>query len=242
MAKLIELPVAYKGLRVINRTETIAEVLLYGDIGDSFFDETAVSATQFTEALKKIPKSVKEIHLRVNSPGGSVFDGMTIYERIKSERANGRRVVAYIDGLAASIASIIVQAADEIIVGDGSFIMIHKPLVGVYGNSLELDRMISILDKIEEQMISIYAKKTGLSRVEIANALAAETWYTSKEALELGLADRQFDVKDTLQIAASMIKNCRWIKNKPELQNSDSNIREKLRAFITEAKSYLGKK
>ena len=241
MPKLIELPNSSKGLKVIAKGETIAEILLYGEIGDSYFDPSAVSASQFSEALKKIPKSVKEIHLRVNSPGGSVFDGMAIHGLIKSERVNGRKVIAYVDGLAASIASIIIQAADEIIVGDGSFLMIHKPLVNVYGNSLELDRMISILDKIEEQMISIYAKKMGLSRIDIANALASETWYTSQEALDIGLADSRFEANESLQIAASMIEGCRWMKNKPQMKNQDSLIREKLRVFALEAKDFLKK-
>lgn len=243
MPKLIEFPKSKNnGFKVINKTETVSEILLYGGIGDSFWDDAAVSATQFSDALKALPASIKEIHLRVNSPGGSVFDGMTIYEKIKSERNKGRKVVAYVDGVAASIASVIIQAADEIIVGEGSFIMIHKPLVGVYGNATELDRMITILDKIEEQMISIYAKKTGMSRVDIANALAAETWYTSQESIEIGLADSQFEAKDTLQIAASMIENCHWIKNKPQIKSKDSVIREKLRAFNTEAKLFLIKK
>lgn len=234
MAKLLEFVNKDKKntVKVINKTETVAEILLYGAIGDSMWDDTAVSATKFSDELKKIPSSVKEIHLRVNSPGGSVFDGMAIYEKIKSERSKGRKVIAYVDGVAASIASVIIQAADQIIVGDGSFIMIHKPLVGVFGNATELDRMISILDKIEEQMITIYAKKTGLSRIEISNALAAETWFDSKEALENGLADSVFEAKDTLQIAAYMVQDCPWMKKKPEIKNQNAVIREKLRDFL----------
>jgi ATP-dependent Clp protease protease subunit len=228
--------------KVINKTETIAEILLYGAIGDVWWDDTAVSATKFADELKKLPASIKEIHLRVNSPGGSVFDGMTIYEKIKSERAKGKKVIAYIDGLAASIASVIIQAADEIVIGDGAMVMIHKPLVGVFGNSTELDRMITLLDKIEEQMITIYAKKTGMSRLEISNALAAETWYTADEAIESGLANSKFEAKETLQIAASLIEGCTWMKNKPVVKNQDALVREKLRDFNNRAKEFLNKK
>lgn len=242
MPKLIELPKAKSQLKVINKTETVSEILLYGPIGASWWDETAVSATDFAEKLKEIPSGVKEIHLRVNSPGGSVFDGMTIFEKIKSERSKGRKVIAYVDGVAASIASVIIQAADEIVVGDGSFIMIHKPLVGVMGNVFELERMISILDKIEEQMITIYAKKTGMSRIDLSNALAEETWYTSDEAIDKGLADKKFEAHETLHLAASMIDGCKWMRNKPTMKNQNDLVRERLREFNSKAKDFLNKR
>lgn len=242
MPKLIDIKNHKKPkLEIINKGETVSEILLYGAIGESFWEDS-ISAKQFIEEVKKIPASVKEIHLRVNSPGGSVFDGMSIYERIKSEKKNGRKVIAYVDGLAASIASVIIQAADEIVVGDGSMVMIHKPLVGVYGNAMEMERMISILDKIEEQMITIYAKKSGMSRVEIANALANETWYTSDEAIEIGLADSRVDASEGLQIAACMIQDCKWMKNKPEIQNKNDLVRAKLRDFNSKASAFLNKK
>jgi ATP-dependent Clp protease protease subunit len=242
MAKLIELPKSKSSLQVINKTETVSEILMYGPIGESFWDDTSISAKQFADELKTIPKTVKEIHLRVNSPGGSVFDGMTIYEKIKSERSNGRKVIAYVDGVAASIASVIIQAADEVVIGDGGMVMIHKPLVGVFGNVTELERMISILDKIEEQMITIYAKKTGMSRLEISNALADETWYTSDEAIKVGLANSKFEAKDTLSLVASMVDGCKWMKNKPEIKNKNDLVRERLREFNNKAKDFVNRK
>lgn len=237
MPKLIELPKNNKSFSIINKTETSAEILLYSSIGESYFEDS-ISAKQFSEELKKLPSSVKEITLRVNSPGGSVFDGMTIYERLKTHPA---KVTAYVDGLAASIASIIIMAADEIIVGEGAAIMIHKPMSFVAGNSLELERMIDVLDKIENQMINIYAKKTGMSRSEISSALAKETWYTSDEAIEAGLASKKFEAKETLQIAASMIENCPWFRNKPKIKNKNELVREKLKEFNNKAKDFLNR-
>lgn len=242
MAKLIDFKNSKKKFQIINKSESVSEILLYGPIGESWWDDTAVSAKQFADAIKDLPASVKEIHLRVNSPGGSVFDGMAIYEKMKSERNKGRKVVSYVDGIAASIASVIIQASDEIVVGDGAMIMIHKPLVGVFGNVLELERMIAILDKIEEQMISIYAKKTGQSRIEIANALAEETWYTSDEAIELGLADKKFEASETLQLAASMIEGCKWMRNKPAIKNQNDLVRERLRDFNSKAREFVNRK
>lgn len=241
MGKLIDIKNSKSKLQIINKSETVSEILLYGVIGDSYWEDS-ISAKQFADELKTIPASVKEIHLRINSPGGSVFDGMSIYEKIRSEKNKGRKVIAYVDGVAASMASVIILAADEVIVGDGSLVMIHKPLVGVYGNSLELDRMITILDKIEEQMVSIYAKKSGMSRIEISKALAEETWYTSDEALEAGFADSKFEAKDSLQLAASAIENCKWMKNKPLIKSQNEMVREKLREFNNRAKTYLAKK
>jgi ATP-dependent Clp protease protease subunit len=243
MPKLIELKNTKKQFTVVNKTETVSEILLYGPIGDSFWDDSAVSAKQFSDTLKEIPSSVKEIHLRVNSPGGSVFDGVTIHERIKSERAKGRKVVAYVDGIAASIASVIIQAADEIIIGDGGMVMIHKPLVGIYGNAHELEKMITVLDKIEEQMITIYQKKTGQTRLEISNAMSAETWYTAEEAIEVGLANSKIEAKDSYQLAASMIEDCSWMKNKPKIKDPrNALVREKLREFNNRVKSFSDSK
>lgn len=241
MPKLINLKKnTLPSLSIQNKGEKVAEILLYGAIGESFFEDS-ISAKQFAEELKKLPSSIKEIHLRVNSPGGSVFDGMSIYEKLKSEKKNGRKVIAYVDGLAASIASIIVMAADEVIVGDGSMIMIHKPMVGLMGNSNDMERMISILDKVEEQMISIYASKTGQSRLDISKALAEETWFTSEEAMNMGLADSKFKAEETLRLAASAIEACNWFKNKPKVQTQNELVREKLREFNNKAKEFLKK-
>lgn len=240
---LIDLRNSKKKFQILNKSESVSEILLYGPIGDYPWEDSAVSAKQFADELKKLPSSIKEIHLRVNSPGGSVFDGMAMYEQLKSQKSKqGRKIVCYVDGVAASIASIIILAADEIIVGDASFIMIHKPLVMTYGNSNDHERNIEILDRIEDQMISIYARKTGMSRVEIAAALSKETWYTSAEALEVGLADSQFEAKDALQLVASAIKDCNWMRNKPVMKSQDDLVRAKLREFSATAKEYLNKK
>ena len=240
MPKLIDVQSKKKNFQIINKTETVAEILLYAQIGESFWEE-GITAKSFADELKKLPSSIKEIHLRVNSPGGSVFDGMSIYELLKKEKKNGKKITAYVDGLAASIASVIIMAADEIIVGDGSLVMIHKPMVGVFGNSMELERSINILDKIEEQMISIYAAKTGQSRMEISKALAEETWYTSDEALDVGLANSKFKAEETLRLAASAMEGVTWMKNKPQMKSQNDLVREKLREFNTKNKDLLKK-
>jgi ATP-dependent Clp endopeptidase proteolytic subunit ClpP len=229
-----------KPFEIINKSETVSEILLYGDIGASMWGD-GISEKDFKDALNKLPATCKEIQLRVNSPGGQVFSGMTIYELIKAEKNKGRKVVAYVDGLAASIASVIILAADEIIVGDGSMLMWHKPSVGCAGNASDFERMINILDKIEDQMINIYAKKTGMNKLEIANMLAAETWITSQEALDMGLADSSFAACDQLHIAAKFIERTPFNK-KPQMKGTDVVIKNKLNEFIAKAKKELNKK
>lgn len=245
MGNLIDLKnLEKKPFKITNKTETVAEILLYGAIGESFWSDS-VSAKDFKQALKDMPDTTKEIQLRVNSPGGSVFEGMSIYELIRAEKKKGKKVVAYIDGLAASIASVIILAADEIVVGDGSLVMIHKPSVGAWGDTREFERMINILDKIEDQMVTIYANKTGLSRVEVANLLAAETWMTSDEAIEKGFVDSKFTDSDNLNIAASseMIMKSTHFNKKPQMKTTmDSVVKAKLSEFNAKAKEYAKNK
>jgi hypothetical protein len=90
-------------------------------------------------------------------------------------------------------------------------------------------------------MVSIYAKKTGLSRSEITASLAKETWYTSDEAIELGFADRKIEASNTLQLVASASKGCPWLKNMPEVKNTDAIVREKLRELNNKVSGFLKK-
>jgi len=240
MPKLIDFKNS-RSFQIVNKTETKAEILLYASIGESMWGDS-ISAKQFADELAKLPKSVKEIDLRVNSPGGSVFDGVAIYERLKQHSA---KVTAYVDGYAASIASVIIMAADEIIISEGGFVMIHKPMAGVWGNSFEMDRMITVLDKIEQQMISIYAKKTKKSRTEIEKDLGAETWYTAEEAIANGFATKMYEAKDKLALAASMsdqVNGCPWIKAAPKAQSANDAIRAKISGLNGDIKNFINKK
>lgn len=231
------------GYMISNKTETVSEILLYGTVGQDFWGE-GITAKQFAKDLQALPSSIKEIHLRVNSPGGSVFEGSSIFEHIKSQRNKGKKVIAYVDGLAASIASYIILAADEVVIGDGAMVMIHKPWAMVAGNSFEMEKMINVLDKIESQMVSAYRKKTGMSAEEIEKLLAEETWYTSDEALEAGFADSKIEASEQLKVAACMIESSAtfgW-KKKPEMKGRNSQVKSMLKEFNSEAKTYLKKK
>lgn len=207
---------------LVNKAQTEANMVIYGAIGDSFWDDAAVSADQFGKELDKLPTTVNKIILRLNSPGGSVFDGIAIYNRLKQHKAT---VHIYVDGIAASIASIISMAGDKIYMGEGSQMMIHKPLTMTWGNRDEHEKNIQILDGIENQMIGIYARKTGQKREEISNMLTGDYWMNPEKAVSLGFATDILEESENLRAAASMIMNAKWIdlRKAPEMKDTAKN-------------------
>lgn len=221
--------------KVVNKTVTTAEIIIYSEIGFSWWGD-GIDAKSFSDELKEIPKSVTQIDVRINSPGGDVFDGITIYNRLKQHSAN---VTVYVDGLAASIASIIMMAGDEIILSEGAMIMVHKPMSGLFGNSIELEELISRLDDVEEQLVGIYKRKTGLDRSEIKSMLAKETWLGAEEAIELGFVDKIMEEDDEVQMAASFNK-CPWMKGKDIKNTSNKScVQKHLNELKQEAEALL---
>lgn len=197
---------------------TDAEIILYADIGGGGWFSEGVSAKQFSDELSKLPASINKINLRLNSPGGDVFDGMTIYNRLRQHKA---KVTVYVDGLAASIASIIALAGDEVIMGEGSMLMIHKPWSWAMGNADDMEARAETLDNIEEQMLSIYSKKSSLSKEELRDKLRKETWIDADNAIEWGFATSK--AEDQTPIAASALKR-EWIKTAPQNSVRAENI------------------
>jgi len=206
--------------KISNKSATKGEIILYSTIGDSMWGDS-VSAKQFDAELKKLDPTVNEITLRINSGGGDVFQGVTIYNRLKQHKA---KIIVHIDGLAASIASIIALAGDEIIIGEGALFMVHLPWTLAMGNRMELDNTVNRLMDVEEQLISIYAKKSGLGRSEIKAMLEAETWLDSDQAIEKGFVDRKSE--ESLPIAASVLDS-QWINRKPKNYNSEKSAVDK---------------
>lgn len=199
---------------IFNKSKpTQAELILYDQIGTSFWEE-GITLKQFKKALDEIPSSVTEITVRINSPGGSVFEGMGMYNLLKEHKAT---IKTRVDGLAASIASVIALAGDEVVFGEGSMYMIHKPWSGMYGNSDDYVAEASRLDKIEYQMINIYRRKSSLTEEEIETAIRAETWYTAEEALEAGFATAIEG--EAIPVAASALAAAdKWFRRPPSDQ------------------------
>lgn len=170
-----------------------AEIWLYDEIGEGWFG--GVSAKRFGEDLKALGR-VEHITLRLNSPGGDVFDGLAIYNILKQHRA---RVTVQVDGLAASIASLIAMAGDEIRMAANSFMMIHKAWGMAIGNADDMQAMADTLGKVDGSLLDTYARRTSLATEELEAMLAAETWMTAAEAVEKGFADQ---VTEELKLAA----------------------------------------
>ena len=179
--------------RIRNAGPKTAEVWLYDVIGDSWFG--GISARQFADDIKGLG-TVDKILLRVNSEGGDVFDGIAMYNVLKRHPA---RVEADIDGMAASIASVIVMAADEIRMADNAMLMIHDPWAGAVGDAAQLRDLANRLDQVKDNLIGTYAARTGIDRERLADWMAAETWFTAADAVEAGFAT---SVTPALQIAA----------------------------------------
>lgn len=144
----------------------------------------AVDAKAFVAELAKL--TAPTLRVRINSPGGSVFDGLAIYNSLRRHPA---RVEVRVEGVAASIASVIALAGDHVAIEPSAFFMIHDPWSAAIGNSTELRELADVLDKIGEKLVGIYARKSGAAETAIAELMAAETWLNAEEAHELGLVD-----------------------------------------------------
>ena len=159
-----------------------AEISIYDEIG--FW---GVSAASFAQDLKSCGNNLKQINLHIHSPGGDVFDGIAIYNLLKNHPAN---ITVYIDGLAASMASVIAMAGNEVIMPENAMMMIHKPWGIQGGDAEDMRKYADLLDKVENTLIPAYANKTGKTPEELAEMLSAETWLNGKECVEQGFADK----------------------------------------------------
>lgn len=169
-------------------SETSADVYIY-DVIDSYW---GVNASEFVRELAAL--DVETINLYVNSPGGSVFDGTAIMNALRRHKAN---VIATVDGLAASAASFIVQAADEVVMGFGAEMMIHDASAICWGNAADMEETAKVLNQLSETIASVYAERAGGTTEEWRAAMHAETWYSAEEAVAAGLADRVTTRKGT---------------------------------------------
>lgn len=171
-------------LEVKNATNTSADLYFYGDIVSSWlgaWDDT----DQYPDSVKNFldEHKGKDLNIYVNSNGGSVFAGIAIYNMLK--RHNGHKTV-YIDGLAASISSVIALAGDKIICPSNAYIMIHEPWSYVQGNSSEMRKAADLLDNIKETILNIYEENLneGIDIEEVKEMVQAETWLNGVESVK----------------------------------------------------------
>lgn len=171
-----------------------AEIWIYEFIGKDLWSDDGVTAKQFQKDLAEIKAS--QIDLHINSPGGDVFDGNTIYNLIKQHPAT---VTTYIDGLAASIASVIALAGDKVYMAENALFMLHQPWGFTMGNIEDHEKMIEVLKQIEGSIAKTYIAKTGKEDSEIREMMRKETWLNADEAAEMGFVD---EITDQMDMAA----------------------------------------
>jgi len=160
---------------------SVAEVYIYEDIGKRF---GGVSDKQFAVDLKALGV-VSTIHVRLNSYGGDVFEGLAIYRLLADHPAN---VVAFVDGIAASIASVIAMAGDEICIAEAGEIMIHEAWTVAVGPAAEMRAAADHLEATSSSIADVYAARTGQSKDQIQAWMAAETTFQSADAVKHGFA------------------------------------------------------
>lgn len=182
--------------KIVSRTKDSAEILIYEQIGKDFLDDSGITAHAFIRDLGKIG-AVKDITLRINSPGGSVFDGLAIYNAL---RAHPAQKTVHVDGIAASIASVIAMAGDLVVMPSNAMMMIHDPSTYAAGTAEDMRKQAEVLDAVKASIVSVYVQKTSRSEEEVSSWMSDERWMSAHEAVSLGFAD---EIGDPVRVTNS---------------------------------------
>ncbi|EPO2450614.1 Clp protease ClpP [Providencia rettgeri] len=200
-------------------SETSADIYIYDEIG-----MWGISAKRFTEDLISLG-NINHINLHIHSPGGEVFEGIAIYNQLKNHNAT---ITVHIDGLAASMASVIAMVGDEVKMPKNAMMMIHKPWGVSWGDANDMRDYADLLDKVENVLIPAYMEKTGKTKEEIEAMLGEETWLTAEECVEHGFANTVIEpVKAMASLSSKRIEEFKSMPNslKNTLKNSLANPR-----------------
>ena len=207
-----------RGYSVKAKANKQADIYIYEEIGDGWYG--GVSARQFAKDLRDLG-DLDQINLKINSPGGNVFDGNAIYNLLKQHKA---RVIVSIDGLAASIASVVAMAGDEITIAENALMMVHNAWGFAIGNAKELREVADTLDKVNDTIVATYLNRTRKEEAEIRRLMDAETWMSATEAIEHGFADK---TTAALEMAAFDMSRFKY-RNIPKMDDADKFRRTKL--------------
>jgi ATP-dependent Clp endopeptidase proteolytic subunit ClpP len=162
------------------------EIAIYDEIGKSFWGDDTLTAKDFISDLAAMGDDFEDIDLRINSPGGDVFDGVAIHNALKNHKA---KVTAHIDGIAASIASYIAMAADEIIMPANSFMLLHNASGFALGTAEDLRATANDLERIDKSITATYATRAGKTPAKMRSLMKEDRLMDAKEAKQWGLAD-----------------------------------------------------
>lgn len=175
------------------------------DAINRYYNESiGVTARAFVDELAKLPTTVSTLRVHINSPGGDVQGGINIANALREQQTSkGRVVETYVDGLAASIASVIAMAGSKVVMADNALMMIHDPWSIEIGNAAEMRKTADVLDTMRDQIIATYQWHSKQSSEDLAAMMAAESWLSAEEALAAGLAT---EVTKGLKAAASLTR------------------------------------
>lgn len=213
-----------------NLSEDSTEIVIYDEIG-----QWGVDSKTFIDEIKKI--STENILLRINSPGGSVIDGLAIHDAIKR---TPQKVTARIEGLAASIATVIALGADEITMSQNSLFMIHNVWGGETGGAKDMRKAADLMEKMGDKLVNIYVSKTGKDESDVRSWMDEETWFTADEAFEAGFIDSvekpialaaKFDIEKLNYKNTSIVAD--MFKSNKKSFNMENQI-EELKNFISD--------
>lgn len=218
-------------------TANSADIYIYGDIYDSWWDDDN-SAVSLKDKLLELG-DINEINLHINSLGGDVFEGIAMFNLLKQHKAT---VNVFIDGIAASIASVIAMAGDTIYMPKNSMMMIHNCWSYACGNSKEFRKLADDLDKIMEASIESYMSKVNITKEELKELLDAETWLTAQECFDKGFADELLPISDDIEQSASksimdLVKENQSLKMKTKKteENQMNVTKETIEEIVEEA-------
>ena len=216
--------------KIKNKSSEVADVYLFNDIGTF-----GITAQNFIDEIKEYEDT--ELNIHINSLGGEVFEGMAIYSIIQRRKA---KTTVYIEGIAASIASVIALAADEVIMSENSLLMIHNAWGGTQGEAKDMRKQAEILDKITNEIAEVYVKKSGIPYNEVIRMMDEETWLTAEEAVALGLVDSisepikvaaKYDVSKYKNITNKKVEQILSLTKKREIKMTEELKRQPLPAF-----------
>lgn len=202
-----------------NKQSGVVDVSIHDEIG-----LWGISASAFIAELKE-HKDATAINLSIHSPGGSVLDGFAMYNALKAHPA---KVHGHVEGIAASAASFVLMAADTITMPEDAFLMIHNAWGGAMGDAEELRSVADTMDKLQDSIVNIYEKRTGIVEADIRDMMSAETWMNAADALEHGFIDT---ISDAVNVAAKADLFNKHFKTMPVNKQSGIEKIENIKDF-----------
>lgn len=220
--------------QIRNLSNEEGEIRISGTITKyAWEDYGETSSYIFNKQLSQI-KNAKKISVKLNSPGGDVYEALEIYHELK-RLSQEKEITVYIDGIAASAASIIAIAGNKTVIGKGCYYMIHNPMMYLsYSDVTEMQKAMEILNKTKENILDLYVTKSSLTREEIAKKMDEETFFTAQEAIDAGFADEiaTYDanlINTNIQnISMDLKKSKNLPKNLLNILNKKNNKEEKM--------------